>query len=431
MTFEFGASRMLASFKFPYFASALWALTPVAKPGLGTMAVDKYWRLYYDPDVSWTVTQGMAVLVHEIGHLLRDHAKRAESLNDCDNELFNVAGDAEINDDIYNVEYLRDNWPFPPVLPKDFNEKDGELAEYYYGKLLKQKQAENKRAKQQQKQSGDSQQSGGQSSSSPSASGQESQNGQRGGLPKVDCGSGADGRTRDWDDGPPTQENPGTSNYTGELIRRQVAEKIKEHHQSRDRSRGDVPGDWLRWAEHIIKPHINWRKQLPEYIRQALATASGRLDYSRLRPNRRSQDMGVILPVLRAPDLKIGVVIDTSGSIGNDDIAASIAEVGGMLRLHRNVTVYSCDAAVANAQKITDPKNIKLIGGGGTDMRVGITQAIKERNHVVVVLTDGDTPWPDSPPTVPTIIGILNRPNVSTPSWARTVHISRPAPYKG
>lgn len=34
----------------PYLASAAWALRPVPKPGLRSMAVDMYWRLYYDPE---------------------------------------------------------------------------------------------------------------------------------------------------------------------------------------------------------------------------------------------------------------------------------------------------------------------------------------------------------------------------------------------
>ena len=41
--------------KYPYLTYILYNLTPVPTPGLGTMAVDKWWRLYYDPelDVEW------------------------------------------------------------------------------------------------------------------------------------------------------------------------------------------------------------------------------------------------------------------------------------------------------------------------------------------------------------------------------------------
>ena len=35
----------------PYLASALWNLVPVERKGLGTMATDSSWRLYYDPEL--------------------------------------------------------------------------------------------------------------------------------------------------------------------------------------------------------------------------------------------------------------------------------------------------------------------------------------------------------------------------------------------
>ena len=34
----------------PYYATAVFALRCVPRPGLGTMAVDKFGRVYYDPD---------------------------------------------------------------------------------------------------------------------------------------------------------------------------------------------------------------------------------------------------------------------------------------------------------------------------------------------------------------------------------------------
>ena len=64
---------------------ALFAAAPVAAPGLGTFAVDKAWRLYLDPALlvgpgRWQPTTAGAVLQHEVGHLIRDHAGRAEAL---------------------------------------------------------------------------------------------------------------------------------------------------------------------------------------------------------------------------------------------------------------------------------------------------------------------------------------------------------------
>ena len=46
---EIVVARMLAKESHPYFTALLMSLHPVESPGIGTMAVDKYGRLYYDP----------------------------------------------------------------------------------------------------------------------------------------------------------------------------------------------------------------------------------------------------------------------------------------------------------------------------------------------------------------------------------------------
>ncbi|HEY8415588.1 MAG TPA: VWA-like domain-containing protein, partial [Thermaerobacter sp.] len=63
---------------------------------------------------------------------------------------------------------------------------------------------------------------------------------------------------------------------------------------------------------------------------------------------------------------------------------------------------------------------------GGTDMRVGIEAACKLRPKpgVIVVFTDGETPWPERPPEVPTVIALVGDAKVETPAWAPMVRIS-------
>jgi len=41
--------RILAARKMPYMTHQVMTLIPVERPGLGTMAVDEYCRMYFDP----------------------------------------------------------------------------------------------------------------------------------------------------------------------------------------------------------------------------------------------------------------------------------------------------------------------------------------------------------------------------------------------
>jgi len=72
---------------------------------------------------------------------------------------------------------------------------------------------------------------------------------------------------------------------------------------------------------------------------------------------------------------------------------------------------------------------VRLAGGGGTDMGAGVAAAaaLRPRPSVVVVLTDGFTPWPeDRPRGVRVVVGLLAQhgmPVHRPPGWARTVVI--------
>jgi predicted metal-dependent peptidase len=60
--------------------------------------------------------------------------------------------------------------------------------------------------------------------------------------------------------------------------------------------------------------------------------------------------------------------------------------------------VLSCDAAASSAEKFRRKGGFALYGGGGTDMNVGMAKALEYKPDVVMTLTDGYTPWPESNP---------------------------------
>lgn len=396
----FRLGRLVAAETMPYFMHGLFAAQPLAAPGLGTFAVDRHWRLYMDPGLlvgptAWTAQVVGAVLLHEVGHLLRSHADRADALAQPHSHVaWNLAGDAEINDDL-----LAAGAPLPVgvVTPTGLGCQDGGLAEDYYRHLTDQAA--------------------------------------KAGLPddgSAGCGSGAGSGVvpgeADQDDG----DAAGIGAAEGDLVRRRVAESVKHHAQARygGTGRGTVPAGLSRWAEDVLAPPVvPWDRVLRASVRRAVADQAGRADYTYARPSRRRVP-GLVKPAMRGPSVRVSIVVDTSGSMSQAALAAAMGEVKGVLRssgvARDQVRVVSCDAQAGTVARVRKAADVSLTGGGGTDMRVGIAaaQSARPHPHIVVVLTDGFTPWPDHPGVARLVCGIvgLSVP-AGVPQWATTVLI--------
>jgi hypothetical protein len=101
---ELGLWRAKALERMPYFAPILFSLRVLDAPGLGTFAVDAVHRLDIDfaEVAEWSALENSEALLHECGHLFRDHAARADAKNVRDEELtaWNIAADAMLNLDL-------------------------------------------------------------------------------------------------------------------------------------------------------------------------------------------------------------------------------------------------------------------------------------------------------------------------------------------
>ena len=374
------AARVWAVRQQPYLAIALHSLQVRWVEGCGTFGVDQHWRMYVDPArvEEWDVPEIGGVLLHEVWHLLRDHHARADASEVTDETRlqWNIAADAEINDDLVEAGV---RLPGNPVLPRDLSKPNGLMAEEYFV-------------------------------------------GARELALDCDCGSGADAVEREHEDGAPGDASPGLSPTQSELVRVACAREIDEA----ARTRGNVPAGWQRWARERLTSKVDWRTVLAAQVRRALATTSGAVDYTWSRPSRRPA-RGVVLPSLRRPVPSVAVVVDTSASVGDTMLAQALAEIDGALSSagarRGDVTVLSCDAAVHAQQRVRSATQVRLPGGGGTDMRVGIAAAtaLRPRPDAVIVLTDGDTPWPDAKPRAALVVGLLRETSVPVPPWARVV----------
>lgn len=374
----------------PYLGSGLVALTPVEVEGMPTMGVDRYWRLYYGPEVfdKWSPKECSGAVIHEVSHLLRGHSKRFDAVAGIP-EIWNMAADCEINDD---HDLFEPECPLPDIdlcIPSKFGAPDGLLAEEYYHHIMSKVDIIEIRV--------------------------------------VTCGGGSGvGGSAPWECGPPSPDNatPGMSGIESDVVVKRVAEDIKRHITMK--GVGSVPAGLRRWAEDAVRaPTIPWQDVLAAHVRAAVSYVAGRVDYTYARLSRRQGARDDIrLPGSVKPNPKIAVVIDTSASMDDPDIAAALNEVEGICRATGGtITPISCDADAVVGKQIHRAADVvpQLVGGGGTDMGHGIAAAEELDCDICVVMTDGYTPWPEGArmPVIAAIIGC----GPDAPSWINTVRV--------
>lgn len=383
------AARLRAIRVRPYLATALFALHVVESARVPTMAVDRFWRCYVSPAFVDATPLGelAGVWVHEVSHLLRDHHGRGdraiENPGPGDRLRLNIAGDFEINDDVYGDGLAR---PSGAVLPSQLQLDSGLLMEDYL-RLFR---------------------------LGPHTDG----------LSWLDCGSGADGGARPWDIGP--GDGHALTAQERDAVRFRVAHGITG-------APGNAPEGWKRWAKEAFHPPQPWRELLGAAVRAAAGSHGRGHDYSYGRPARRAASLpGVVMPALTRRPPRVTVIIDTSASVSDAELGSALLEVTAIGRTAGTVRVMSCDAAASVAFPLCRAEGIPLVGGGGTDLRAGFTRALESRPRpdVLVVLTDAQTPWPDAEPPCRTVVGLFPRaPHRDEdyvplpPPWARTVTI--------
>jgi predicted metal-dependent peptidase len=379
----------------PYLSAALYSLSTVASAEVSTMAVDDRWRLYVN--AAWlarTEVKEIAFeLSHLLWHLLHDHAGRARSLavGPAGSNSWGLATDACIAELLSAEPYGHGHLSTPAELDL----KAGHSAEEYFATLHR-------------------------------LTVDDVRGATKPGDKLATCGSAVDGLPR-WYELPADADCGDVGEVQATALRRQVAIAFQEHMSGRT----TTPGEWARWVERILEPTVPWQQVLAASVRRSVGWASGRADYTYGRMSRRQGAFPrIVLPGMTRPVPNVAVVIDTSGSVDDTLLSQALGEVDGALTAvgvaGSHISVLACDAAVQAVSRVRSARDVTLGGGGGTDLRVGIDSAcrLKPRADVIIVLTDGYTPWPERQPAVAVIAGVLGRrgwPLPPTPSWTTRV----------
>ena len=234
-------------------------------------------------------------------------------------------------------------------------------------------------------------------------------------------GSAADGDSRDYEEEP----NPNWDAFIEDQLLDSVEKKIEEHERTWHGGRGTVPGCLKETIRKKLRPAPNPWDSLRASVALAAANPRGAEDHTYQRPNRRQYAMPEAprLKGLEKYSPKVVMIIDTSGSMTQECKRKCLNVVAQGLRAVGDFHVIFGDTRVHADVKFTGIRDeVEMPGGGGTDMRVLIAHAEKiHKPNVIVIGTDGGTPWPDVPTKAQLIVALTQE--LPTPSWATRVRI--------
>jgi predicted metal-dependent peptidase len=296
-----------------FFATLALRLKPVIAWEEETMAVDGK-SLFYNPDFTNGLQpeEVMGVVVHEVMHCsLNHHARRMGR----DPYRWNVAADLAINHLLVQNGFVLPKKVLMPGQGSFTNFAPGLSAEEYYTQL-------------------------------PQDMGQ--------GEPGTD--PGGCGRVRD-----PRGASP--ADCANEEADWQAATAQAE---SAANSRGTMPAGLSRMCDQVLRPAADWKAVLREFV-----SRSAKSDFSWARPNRRFIAQGLYLPGLYSEELgEVLVLVDTSGSIGQEELSVFGNELDGILSSFdctATVVYHDSEPCKVDEWASTDgPFKLEPVGGGGT-----------------------------------------------------------------
>ncbi|PCJ25649.1 MAG: hypothetical protein COA94_06110 [Rickettsiales bacterium] len=422
--FKMSVARAIVAEKAPYFGTVLYSMYPVKVDKIrrkvrkggqlcveesDTFGVTEKGLLIYTEKAlnDWSEDNLVFVLAHETMHIMLEHPSRAATMG-YDAALYNIAADIFINDQLRQGNWT--DWPATICWPETWGFDSGLLADEYYHLLLQ------KRAEQQEKKD------------QRSAEGPDSKPGEVDGEPDLTemgealngdafghCGSGAGNPLEN--EGDLTEEARAAERSPAEMeaIRQQAAEELADHIR---RHPGTIPGGLERWAAAKLGPaKVSWREHLRRASRRAVQWVAGAQDYRYGSVHRRQAGFGwgprsIVMPTMVAPVPTVLLAVDTSGSMGADELGIALREADGLFKSMKcQITVVSCDAEI---NELVECRNWKeaaksLKGGGGTSFHpiFEMVDRMNPKPDIVVVATDGGGPAPASAPRGYKVIWLL------------------------
>lgn len=383
---------------YPFLGSIAMSMdvVPVRDKALITAATDGS-SIYFDIDFLSKLSddEQMFVFAHEIWHAALCHMIRKESR---DSMTFNIAADLEVNQLLVadGLTPIKD-CILPETLANKIKLPKNESAENYYELLQKlaDKQANNNS-------SGNNSNRMSSNSSSSSNSNSKCKNSNQNNPKQID-------KHIYKDDIADESSNEKRIDRYGEVgkdpdfvpnvkpnIDSEMKSTVSMAAQQYERQRGELPNHIKSIIKKLLTPKVNWKEALQKFITKSI---DNKVNWN--IPNRRFIYGGTYLPSHSGDIIKLGVIIDTSGST-SDDMTQFISELNAIVSCFNNyeLTVCQCDTEVKSIKtydqyNVLKHEDIEIEGGGGTYLTPAF-ETIQAQNDLgeheidgLIVFTDG------------------------------------------
>ena len=151
-----------------------------------------------------------------------------------------------------------------------------------------------------------------------------------------------------------------------------------------------LPEELQRMLADLEKPLLPWNRILARFLNQVSKNA-----YSWTRPNRRFLPQDIYLPSMSSEGLdRIDFIIDTSGSISEEEFTQFVTEVDKVLKQFKpkEIGVSQFDHMYRGTDMVsatTDIRKLEFKGGGGTRIDTTLEAVSKEPSKCLIIFTDG------------------------------------------
>ena len=194
--------------------------------------------------------------------------------------------------------------------------------------------------------------------------------------------------------------------------------------QERANQAGDGSSNTPLSLLDLLKPKVNWRAELSEFVR---SQCYGKDTSSWRRPNRRFLSMDVYMPSLIAERIGcVAIGMDTSASnMSPESVTACMTEIKNILDTVKPEATHLIywDTQVAGHEVYNDGNREMMLtstkpkGGGGTNPRC-MSKYLKD-NHIkpecIIMLTDGEIYDWGNDWEAPTLWVVINRRSYTSP----------------